>query len=114
MRQKITRLVHDIDAFGAIGNADVDVQSENEIRSCDLLHVVRDRDVALIGGDFLIHPMRKRMGAGRCNFQTALRRDCRQLAAKIDNLFAGAARVAANFSTELDHRLMQLGFDVLF
>ena len=52
------------DRFLAIRNADVDVQSENQVCSRDLLHVFHDRCVTLVFGDGLILPMGEGMRAG--------------------------------------------------
>ena len=57
VRKEIARLIHDVDRFFAIGNSDVDVQAENEIHACDLLHVLHDSRVALVGGYQLLHPV---------------------------------------------------------
>ena len=64
VRQKITRLIHDVNGRFAIGNADVHVQSEDEIRAREQLHVFDDLLIALAFGDELVVPMRKRMRAG--------------------------------------------------
>jgi hypothetical protein len=63
-RAESSALVHDIDGFFPVRNTCVHVQSENEIGARDLLHVLDDGGVALIGGNEQVHPMRKRMGAG--------------------------------------------------
>ena len=57
VREKITRLVHELDCLLAIRDADVHVQSENEIRPRNLLQIVDDRGIALARRDQLIHPM---------------------------------------------------------
>jgi hypothetical protein len=64
-------MVHDIDRFFAIRDADVNVESENEIGARDLLHVFDDVRVALVRRDQLVHPMRKWMRAGRSNHHLA-------------------------------------------
>ena len=42
VRQKIARLIHHVDGRLAIGNADMNVQSENQIRAREQLHVFDD------------------------------------------------------------------------
>ena len=49
----------------AIRNADMHVQSENQVRARQQLHVFHDFLIALAFGDELIVPVRKRMRAGR-------------------------------------------------
>ena len=114
MRQKIARLIHDVNGGFAIGNADVDVQSENEIRARQQLHVFHDLPVALAFGDELIVPMRKRMRAGRGDLQSAASGEVGQLAAQFDHVRARIRDRLANLRAEFDHRLMHLGFDLLF
>src|SRR5437868_11727800 len=48
------------------------------------------------------------------DFQSALAREIRELAAKIDNVIARVSDVVANLGPKLDHRLMHLRFDLLF
>src|SRR5450432_114412 len=59
--QKISRLVHDVNRSLAMRNADMHMQTKNEIGPRDLLHVFDDFLVTLAFGDELIVPMRKRM-----------------------------------------------------
>ena len=68
MRQEIACLIHDVDGHFAIGNANVDMQSKNQIRAREQLHVFYDFLVAIALGDKLIVPMRKRVGTHRCDF----------------------------------------------
>src|SRR5947209_8993466 len=96
MGKKITRLIHNIDPFLAIGNPHVYMQTKDEIGTGDLLHVFDNCRVALIHRDELIHPVRERMGASGGDFQSMSRGQFRQLAAKIDNLLSGNACIAAN------------------
>ena len=114
MRQEIARLVHDIDSFLAVGNSDVHVQSEDEVRARDLLHVFDDGGVALVHRDQLVHPMRERMRAGRCDFQSIVRREHGELAAKLNDLLPRTTRITANLRAKLDDRLVHLRLDVLF
>src|SRR5438094_6230712 len=72
MRQKIARLVHHVDSHFAIGYAHVHVQSKNEIRAGEQLHVLNDLLVTLALGDVLVPPVRKRVGANRRDFEPAL------------------------------------------
>ena len=65
--QEVARLVHDIYGLLAIGNSHVHVQAENEIATRDLLHVLHNCCVALVGGNELVHPMRKRVRASSSN-----------------------------------------------
>ena len=59
MRQEIARLIHEVDPFFAVGDSDMHMQAEDEIHPRDMLQVLHDRRVALVGGDQLIVPMRK-------------------------------------------------------
>ena len=54
-----------MDGRFAIGNADVHVQAENQIRARELLHVLHDFLVTFAFGDELIAPVRKWMRPGR-------------------------------------------------
>ena len=68
MGQKIAGLIHDMNRHRAIGNADVDMEPEDEIGARDLLQVFHDRSVSFALGDVLIEPMRKGMRPGRSDF----------------------------------------------
>jgi len=51
----------------AIWNADVDVQSENEIRTREQLHILHYFLISLAFGNELIVPMGKRVRADGCD-----------------------------------------------
>ena len=55
----------------AIRNSDVHVQSENQVRAREQLHVFHDFLVTFAFGDELIVPMRKRMRADGRDLQSA-------------------------------------------
>src|SRR5262249_8581219 len=57
VRQKITGLIHYMDRRLPIGNADVHVQSENQIRPRERLHVLDDFLVSLAFSNELIAPV---------------------------------------------------------
>ena len=90
------------------------MQPEDKIAARDLLHVVNDRGVAIAGCDQLVHPMRKRMGAGGSNQQAAPRGEGRQFAPQFHHLLAGTLYVVTNLGAELDDRLVHLRLDVFF
>ena len=90
--KKITRLIHDVDRRFAIGNADMHMQSEDEIRPREQLHVFDDFLVALAFGDELIVPVRKRMRADRRDLQSARARQRRQFAPQIDHVLRARRR----------------------
>ena len=113
MGQDVAGLIHDLDRLFAIRDANVDVQPENEIAARDLLHVVHDRGVAVAGRDQLVHPMRKGMSAGGSNEQAAPGGELGEFAPQLQHLRARTLNVGANFSPELDDRLMHLWLDVL-
>ena len=68
MRQKIARLIHYVDGHFAIGDANMHVQSKNEIRACKQLHIFDDLLVPFAFGDVLVAPVRKRVCAHGCGF----------------------------------------------
>ena len=61
MRQKIARLIHNENGDIAMWNAYMDVQSENEIRARQLLHVFDDFAITLALSNELIAPVGKWM-----------------------------------------------------
>src|SRR6266487_5654369 len=67
VREKIARLIHDVNRALPIRNADMHVQSEDEICACELLHVLDDLLIAFALSNELIAPVRKRMRAHRSN-----------------------------------------------
>lgn len=67
MREEIARLIHDVNGHFTICNSDMDVQSEDEIGACELLHVLDYLLIALALSNELIAPVRKRMCADRSN-----------------------------------------------
>src|SRR4029077_10225671 len=100
MGQKISGLIHDMNCHLAIGNADVDMEPEDEIGARDLLQVFHDRSVSFALGDVLIEPMRKGMRPGRSDFESAPSGHRRELASQADDLLACVADVTANAGTE--------------
>jgi hypothetical protein len=68
VRQKITGLIHHVDGRLAIWNANVHMQSENQIRARERLHILENFLVALAFGDELVAPVRERMRAHRRDF----------------------------------------------
>src|SRR5947207_10868665 len=67
VREKIARLIHDVNRALAIRNADMHVQSEDEIGACELLHVLDDLLIAFALSNELVAPVRKRMRADGSN-----------------------------------------------
>ena len=57
VRQKIARLIHYVDGDIAIWNANVHVQSKNEVRAGEQLHILYNLLIALAFSDELIVPM---------------------------------------------------------
>ena len=86
MRQEIARLIHNVNAVCAMRNAHVHVQPENQVSARDQLHVLHDLLIAIVRRDVLIHPMRKRVCAGRGDFQAVACRKGGQFAAQFDNV----------------------------
>src|SRR4029453_11603860 len=79
--QKIARLIHHVDGNIAIWNADVNVQSENQVRSGEQLHVLHNLLVTLAFGDELVVPMREGMRADGGDLQSAAVGEFRESAA---------------------------------
>jgi hypothetical protein len=68
VRQKIARLIHHVDGNVAIWNADVNMQSENQVRPGQQLHVLYNLLITLAFSDELVAPMRERMRADGRDF----------------------------------------------
>src|SRR6266542_613246 len=67
VREKIARLIHHVNGALPIRNADMHMQSEDEIGARELLHVLDDLLISLALSNELIAPVRKRMRARRSN-----------------------------------------------
>src|SRR5437764_13128401 len=67
VREKIARLIHDVNGALPIRNADMHVQSEDEIGARELLHILDDLLISLALSNELIAPVRKRMRTCRSN-----------------------------------------------
>src|SRR2546423_2225472 len=65
VRQKIAGLIHHMNGGFTVWNSDVDVQSENQVRARERLHIANNFLIALALGDELVAPMRKRMRPDR-------------------------------------------------
>ena len=63
---------------------------KDEISARNLLQVFDDRGVAIAGRDQLVHPMRKRMGAGGRDQQPAAGGEVREFAPQLHDLRARA------------------------
>jgi uncharacterized protein (DUF1499 family) len=87
----------------AIGNSEMYVQPEDKIGTSDLLRVFDNCRVALVNGDELVYPMRKRMRTGGSDLGSVARCQLCQLNAKLDDLLSGTAGVATNLGAELNH-----------
>ena len=90
------------------------VQTPNQICPRDLLHVVQDGQMALVGANQLILPVRKRMGAGGRDLESFHPGDRSQFASKLNHLLSRRPDVVTNFGAEFDDRLVHFGFDVFF
>src|SRR2546421_5570761 len=103
-----------MDSRIAARNSHVRVETENEVRTRELLHVADDFFVALAFGDELVAPMRKGMRAGRSDPQPGFARQRSELASKLDYVLARMGDRRTNLRAQLDDRLMHLGFDLFF
>ena len=114
MREKIAGLIHDVNGAVAIRNADVHVQSEDEIGASELLHVLDNFLISLALSNELIAPVRKWVCAHRSNLEAAAAREFCKFGAQLDNMRTRIDYRLANFSAELNDRLVHLRFDLLF
>src|SRR5439155_11795128 len=96
--EKIARLIHDVNRTLPIRNADMHVQTENEIGASELLHVLDDLLISLALSNKLIAPVRKRMRAHRGNLQSAATCQFRESAAQFDHVGTRIDNRLANFS----------------
>ena len=114
VRQEVARAVHDLDGRLAVLDADVHVQSENQVGARDHLQVFHDDAVALVGIDLLLVPLRERMRAagGECAARSARARPMiwRRMS-RISSL--RLLDVLADAGADLDDRLVHLGLDAL-
>src|SRR5215470_11421508 len=102
MRDEIPGSVHDMDRGFWILYTDVNVQAEDKVGTRHLLHVFDDEEITLVGIDFLVTPIRERMGAGGGNRQTVLCGEPDDVAAKFLHLFLGLFHGVADSSANLD------------
>src|SRR5438270_5943367 len=96
----------------AARNSHVDVETENEVRTRELLHVPDDFFIALAFGDELVAPMRKWMRAGGSDPQSGFAGERSELAPQFDHVFARMGDRRTNLCAQLDYRLMHLGLDL--
>jgi hypothetical protein len=113
MRKEVARLVHHLDACLAIGDPDVDMQTEDEEFADHVLQLVLEDLVALGLGDLLILPVRERVRPRRGDAQARGLEQRRERAAQGRDLGAGFADVGADLRARLDDRLHHLGLDLL-
>ena len=103
--------VHDLDRLLRVVHRDVHVQTEDQLSPRDVLHLVDDRPIAVLGGDPLRLEERERMRAGRADAQALPPRDVRDVAADAEQLLLHACRRVADRRGHLEHGLHQLGVD---
>ncbi len=108
MRQEVARLVHDLDARLAVGNADVHVEAEDEQLADDVLKLLLEHLVALLVGDLLLLPVREGMRPGGGDPQARGPEERRERPAQPQHLLAGLADVGADLRAHLDDRLQHL------
>src|SRR5216683_1078510 len=113
MRKEIARLVHHLDACLTVGDADVDVQAEDEQLADHVLQLVLQDLVALGLGDLLVLPVRERVCPGGGDAQTGGLEQRRERAAQLRDLVVRLADVGADLRARLDDRLHHLGLDLL-
>ena len=91
----------------------MNMQSEDEIRPGQQLHVAHNFLVALSLGNELIAPMRKWMRADRRDLEFAAPGQRGETTSQLRHMRPGIIDVAANFRAQLNHRLMHLRLDLL-
>ena len=113
VRQKIARVVHQLDRGLAVFHADVHVQAEDQVGPRHQLQVFDDVLVAVVSVDLLHPPVGKRMGRGRSQPQAVLLGQRDHVAAQLLDFFLGVLDVAADRGSDLDHGLVHLRLDPL-
>src|SRR5207245_7643889 len=98
VREEIARLIHDVNRTLPIRNADVHMQTEDEIGASELLHVLDDLLISLALSNKLIAPVRKRMRHHRGNLQSAATCQFRDAAAQLNHVSTRIDNRLANFS----------------
>jgi hypothetical protein len=113
VRQKIARLVHQVDHRRGVWHRHVHVQAEDQQRPRQLLQLLDDVLIALARGDDLIHPVRERMGAGGGDAQAHPLCGVRQIAPGADDLAGQLFDRSTDLGADLDNRLVHLALDVV-
>ena len=113
MRDEITRVIHHVNRGLAVLDADVHVQSEDEIGARHQLHVFDDILVAIVGIDLLHAPVGKGMRGGGGEAQAILASQANHVAAQFLQLVLGVLDVGADRGADFDDRLVHLGLDAL-
>ena len=108
VRKKIPNLILQGDRDFFVFNADVHVQTEDQVRAGDVLQVLDDRVISLIRADFLRLPVAERMGRRRHDAQPALPREAVEFASHLDEFAFYFGHVAAHVRSDFDHRLVHL------
>ena len=111
VRQEVARRVHQVDGRLAVLDADVHVQSEDQIRARDNLHVFHDVQVALVGINLLLAPVCERMRPAGRQAQPARLGESYHVAPQPDQLVSRLFDVVTDARAHLDHRLVHFGLN---
>ena len=89
----------------------MDVHAEDQLAPRDVLHLVDELPVAVLGGDPLALEEAERMRAGGGEAAALLARDLGDVGAQLAQAGVDLGRIAADGRRDLEHRLHQLGVD---
>src|SRR5579864_3023296 len=103
--------VHDLDRLLGVVDRNVHVHPEDQLAPRDVLQLVDEGAVAVLGRDALPLEQRERMGAGGADAHSAPACDLAHVAAQAAQLCGDVRRCAADGSGDLEHRLHELGID---
>ena len=113
MWNKIAGVIHHVNRSLAVYDADVHVETEDEIRTRHQLHVLDDIFVAIVGINLLHSPVGEGVGGGSSDTKAVFAAEADDFAAEFLELVLGFFDVGADRGTDFDDRLMHLRLDAL-
>ncbi len=113
MREEVAHRVHNANGCFTILDANVHVQTEDQIRASHQLQILNHAGVSRVGIDLLRAPVREGMRRSRNQHQPMLPRQQNHLAAQIEEIQPGLFHRVADVGAHLHHGLVHLSLDAL-
>ena len=113
MRQEVARRVEYVNLPVAVGDADVDVQPEDEQGARDHLQLLDEERVVRVVGNLLLAPVGDRVGRGGDDGEPLLARERGDDGAQVRDVGARLPYVAADARADLNLRLDHLRLHLL-